>query len=295
MCSRLLILLILQMASANEQASSLRSSRALQTTSAPTGSPSTTVPTTAPTAQPVDIAEKIQNEFTDALPEINFDMRAAFEDPVELNLTASVPLGCGTLLLNMEFERLTGLSTVNVTELTVTQGTDSSNEDWDLLVVQTWKTAADIVVDFENALVSGQVRSSLTGRCNGVIYDQPLTTKVEATGVGFKGRANVDGRFGPITDQINTVDVLGLLELETDSIEATIGLFPPTLEPWFSTTKSQLEAAFRQQIVQHLEPAVREELEIIIPTNPIRSVLRQSTSLLENVLNFVVDILNNLG
>ena len=233
-------------------------------------------------------SEMIQEEISDALPDINFDMRKALEDPIELDLTAAVSLGCGSLALTMDFEKLTGLSTIDVSSITLQEGSDTTTEDCEVL--QAWKTAADVVVGFSSNLASGNVRSRVVGTCNGVTYDQPLTSSVIATGAGFTGTANMEGTFGPIANNINRAEILGTLALTTSSIAASVSLFPTALSAYLATATSQLEAAFRTQLVQEIEPLVRKELEKNIPSNLLLSVF---DNLIGNALPMLSELLGS--
>ena len=227
----------------------------------------------------------IQEELSDALSDINFDMRRALEDPLALNLDQSVPLPCGNLALTMDFEKLTGLSTIDVNSITLQDGSDSITENCN--VVEAWRTAADVAVTFGSNLASGNVRSRVVGTCNGVTYDQPLTTSVIATGVGYNGVANLKGTFGPVTNTINDAEILGTLALTTSSIAASVSLLPDALAAYLPTITSQLEAALRNQLVQVVEPEVRRQLERTIPSTRLFSVFN-------NVLGDAVPVLSHL-
>lgn len=230
-------------------------------------------------------SEMIQEELSDALSDIDFDMRRALEDPLALNLDQSVPLPCGNLALTMDFEKLTGLSTIDVNSITLQDGSDSITENCN--VVEAWRTAADVAVTFGSNLASGNVRSRVVGTCNGVTYDQPLTTSVIATGVGYNGVANLKGTFGPVTNTINDAEILGTLALTTSSIAASVSLLPDALAAYLPTITSQLEAALRNQLVQVVEPEVRRQLERTIPSTRLFSVFN-------NVLGDAVPVLSHL-
>ena len=174
-----------------------------------------------------DSSEMIQAVLSDALPDTNFALRKALEDPLLLDLDQSVPIDCGNLALSMDFEKLTGLSTINVDSITVKSGSDSVTENCNVL--EAWRTAADVAISFSSNLASGNIRSRVYGTCNGVYYDQPLTTSVVASGVAYSGVANLKGTFNAVTDTIGDTEVLGTLALTTNSIVASVGLLPDAL------------------------------------------------------------------
>ncbi|CAB9517438.1 expressed unknown protein [Seminavis robusta] len=238
-----------------------------------------------------DTLSQIQTILDDSLSKTNFDLRKAMTDPLQLELAAAVPVGCGNLALEMSFDRLTGLSSIDLTSLTAQSGTESTFPDCTALPQTKWKSAVDIVVGFGSDIVSGQVGARLVGRCGGQRYNQPLTVSVTSTGNTFTGSSNMEGILGDVVDAIAKVDILGVLSL-TSTISSTVALIPSALSAYESTITSQVEAAFRNQMVQMVEPHLRQKLERLVPSTPF-SLINRLAGFLPDIVELVVGDLSD--
>lgn len=254
--------------------------RRLQNATNPPGTnPPGTIPPngdTTGTGNTTDAA-RVQDAINETLPEINYKLRGALHDPYDLSLVATVPIDCGTLTLNMAFDELQGLSTVNVDQLTIHPDSFVLVED----ECDTKKYAAkgDILVSFGSSLVATRTRARLEGRCKGRVWSTGVSNSLAFSGVSFTGSYNliIEGKESESNSTSNVTmeeiegikkaETLGLLDLNIASVTATVGGLPPALEEFNVTISNQLAAAFRKQIVDEIEPELRYLLETYIPDN----------------------------
>jgi hypothetical protein len=202
----------------------------------------------------------IQSVLTDSIPATTFDLRNRLDDPLALNLTATVPLDCDTLQLQLDFEMLRGLTTVNLNYLSLQNGSEVVS-GCILDQQQLWKGAVAVGLSFGSDLVAGQVGARVVGSCLGIVYNAPLTASATSSGTQLKGIANMEGTFGSV-DTITKTNFLSRLDL-TSTITSSVSLIPPALNA--GLIQSQIEAAFRSQLVQVVEPHIRAKLERLIP------------------------------
>jgi hypothetical protein len=209
----------------------------------------------------------IQEVLTESIPATTFELRNSLDDPLELDLTATVPLDCDTLKLEMDFGMLRGLTTVNLDYLTLQQGSETVSDNC-LPNQKLWKGAVDVYVSFGSALVSGQVGARIIGSCLGVAYNSPLTVSVSSLDTYLDGVANMEGTWGRV-NAITRTNFLGRLTLTSD-ITSTVSLIPDDLDDGVAdAVESQIEAAFRNQLVKVVEPHIRQKLELLIPAKLI--------------------------
>lgn len=241
--------------------------------------------------------ESIQEVINASLSETNFYLREKLDDPYETDLSETVPLGCNQLYLSVVFEEIKGLSSVDVKNLTIDD--DSVTVFPDDCDDNTWKGKASIYVGFDNSLTAGQPRARVHGTCRGKDYDQPLTVSISSSGVYYTGSYNLEGIAGNTVDVdvISRAETLGTLDLNTPATTVSISLFPSGLSEYEETARTQLEAAFRKQLVDDVEPELRHLLEVKIPTAPlgiIGSVQKFFTELAEEFLDSSGDIFGDV-
>lgn len=238
--------------------------------------------------QSTDNQLAIQATLTESIPTTTFELRNRLDDPLPLDLTATVPLECETLQLQMNFEMLRGLTLLNLDYLTLQAGSEAitnciSNQN-------TWKGAVDVWVSFGRDLVAGQVGARIVGSCNGITYDAPLTASVTSSATQYKGVANMEGAFGRV-NAITRTKFLGRLDL-TSTISSSVSLIPTGLVALTEKTiKTQLEAAFRNQLVKVVEPHLREKLEQLIPAKLIGTI----NAVVGYLPDLLYDFVENLG
>ena len=199
----------------------------------------------------------IQTILDNSLANTNFALRKSLDDPLALNFNATVPLSCDTLTLQMNFDLLRGLSTIELLYLTAVTGSESVSLD--CLPLKTWKSLVSMFLYFSSDLVSSQVGARIVGTCAGKTYNQPLTVTVKSASNTLSGNSNMEGTLGTVSSIVKTT-VLGRLALDS-RVSSTVSLIPSELSAYNTTIVSQLESAFRSQLVNVVIPHIQKKLE----------------------------------